>query len=927
VRGALARARRGTGELVLIEGPSGIGKSRLLSAAAAEAAASEMELLQAHGLQLDRDASFGLAQELFMPRLIDDGARRRLLTGQAALAGSVFDSAYAPPTDPRAAVRGLYWLAVNLAGPSPTSESARPLAVLVDDAQWSDRPSLSFLVHLASRLDGLPVSLLVCVRTGESERVDDALRSLHDVPGCTVLTPRALSHEAVGWLVEDELPGAEPEFVAACARVSAGNPFMTRELARALRMDAVPPTLASVPRVEQLVPASVLRSLLGRLGRLGEAARRIATAVAVLGDGASLRHAATLAEVEPRDGERAADALARAEILEPGEPMRFVHPLIATAVASDLQAFARARAHRAAAELLHAEGAPVAEVAAHLQLSRPVGDEWALDTVRAAAHQALVQGDPDAAVRLLSRALAEPPPKSRRGAVLLELAEAEVVAGDAAAGVHIAEALALLEDAAGRSRALRTLSRVKLAAADHPGAAEAILQALDEADPRDPVREQMLVEYLTVATFNPALSPDAVARLAPMVDAARRGSPSGGPGLLAHVAFRLALSGDPAARVSELAELATAGDPLVDPVTYGMPMGLIVQALCSVDDLDTAERIADAALAAARERGSLIAAATASFHRAIPRYHRGALADALVDLDQAQAASREGWGGGQGWTRALLAQVLLERGELDSARATVAFTPAPDPQTMDGMVLVCARARVALAERDPASALALAVSAGRGLADRFGIDHPGLVPWRHTAAAAALALDDVAQARDLAREAVQMAGRLRVARVTGMALRTAAAVAGHEERISLLTQAAGVLTDSPSTLELCHVLSELGHALRRAGQRSDAQEPLRQALQLADRMGAHALAEATLAELQATGARPRRAAITGRDALTPAERRVAQLAAGGLSNPQIAQDLFVTIKTVQTHLAHAYRKLGISSRRQLRTALEEQPQL
>jgi DNA-binding CsgD family transcriptional regulator len=98
---------------------------------------------------------------------------------------------------------------------------------------------------------------------------------------------------------------------------------------------------------------------------------------------------------------------------------------------------------------------------------------------------------------------------------------------------------------------------------------------------------------------------------------------------------------------------------------------------------------------------------------------------------------------------------------------------------------------------------------------------------------------------------------------------------------------------------------------------------LREALQLADRIGAVPVAEAARHELRATGARPRRAAFTGVDALTPAERRVAQLAAQGLTNPQIAQDLFVTTKTVQTHLAHAYRKLDISSRRQLPSTLGE----
>jgi DNA-binding CsgD family transcriptional regulator len=122
-------------------------------------------------------------------------------------------------------------------------------------------------------------------------------------------------------------------------------------------------------------------------------------------------------------------------------------------------------------------------------------------------------------------------------------------------------------------------------------------------------------------------------------------------------------------------------------------------------------------------------------------------------------------------------------------------------------------------------------------------------------------------------------------------------------------------------LVLTHVLVDQGAHLRRAGQRVAAQPPLRRGLELADRMGATPLADAARHELRATGARPRRAAYTGVDALTPSERRVAQLAADGLTTPQIAQALFVTPKTIQTHLAHIYRKLDITSRQHLPATL------
>ncbi|MDQ3768147.1 MAG: helix-turn-helix transcriptional regulator, partial [Actinomycetota bacterium] len=122
-------------------------------------------------------------------------------------------------------------------------------------------------------------------------------------------------------------------------------------------------------------------------------------------------------------------------------------------------------------------------------------------------------------------------------------------------------------------------------------------------------------------------------------------------------------------------------------------------------------------------------------------------------------------------------------------------------------------------------------------------------------------------------------------------------------------------------LDLARVRFEQGAALRRAGQRAAAREPLRETVDLAARLGAEALAELGREELIATGARPRREALSGPESLTPSERRVAELAAQGLSNREVAETLWVTRKTVEVHLGNAYGKLGIRSRSQLAGAL------
>jgi DNA-binding CsgD family transcriptional regulator len=149
-------------------------------------------------------------------------------------------------------------------------------------------------------------------------------------------------------------------------------------------------------------------------------------------------------------------------------------------------------------------------------------------------------------------------------------------------------------------------------------------------------------------------------------------------------------------------------------------------------------------------------------------------------------------------------------------------------------------------------------------------------------------------------------------------------VEGGEHGLSVLQDAADVLAGSPARLEQARALVELGSALRRANRRAAAREPLRVGLDMALECGATRLAERGQTELAATGARPRRDRITGRDALTPSEQRIAQMAVDGLSNREIAQALFVTPKTVENHLGHVYRKLEVSGREGLADALERE---
>jgi DNA-binding CsgD family transcriptional regulator len=207
--------------------------------------------------------------------------------------------------------------------------------------------------------------------------------------------------------------------------------------------------------------------------------------------------------------------------------------------------------------------------------------------------------------------------------------------------------------------------------------------------------------------------------------------------------------------------------------------------------------------------------------------------------------------------------------------------------------------------------------------EAVGGRNPAFMPWRSQAGLAQEALGEHEAARRLSREEVELARGWGAPRALGVSLRAAGLIEGGKKGLALLQEAIDVLCASPAKLEHAKARTELGAALRRANRRSQAREQLRRAVELATICGAAPLAARAESELLATGARPRRVALTGVESLTPSERRVAEMAAEGPTNREIAQALFVTPKTVEVHLSSVYRKLGISARSQLATALAE----
>jgi DNA-binding NarL/FixJ family response regulator len=438
-------------------------------------------------------------------------------------------------------------------------------------------------------------------------------------------------------------------------------------------------------------------------------------------------------------------------------------------------------------------------------------------------------------------------------------------------------------------------------------------------DPDDDLRPQLEAHRLTAAHFDDA----AVPVVSPEFELYRGPVPRGGfgPQMLATAAsYQWAMTGGPADACAALALEALGDGSILENVGTGGPiMGAVI--VLALADRTEALGYCERALAGAHRNGSMFHASGGYLFRGFTLLQRGELAEAETNL-RAGAELTAAWGSSavELYPAAFLAETLAERGDLEAARAALARAGAVDamPTATNQGWWYAGRLRLLLAEGALDETLRVADECGRRLGDR--IVNPAWLPWRSARAEALDRLGRRDEAVAAAAEEVELARRWGAPRALGRALRVLGA-AQREDGLAQLEEAVAVLDGSLARLEHAKALAALGTALRHAGRPSDAREPLRHALELASVCEAAPLVEHVRAELYATGTRPRSEAISGVDALTPSEARVARLAADGLSNRDIAQALYVTPKTVELHLSNAYRKLGIRSRRDLAAAL------
>jgi DNA-binding NarL/FixJ family response regulator len=602
--------------------------------------------------------------------------------------------------------------------------------------------------------------------------------------------------------------------------------------------------------------------------------------------------------------------------------MRFVHPLVRSAIYEQLAPGARSQAHARAARLLIRERAEYEQVAAQLLLCEPTGDPDAVQALRAAAAAALDRGAPETAVGYLRRALTEPPAESVRAAVVGELGGSERITRDPAAVVHLEQAWQATTDPVTRARLAGQLANVLFYAADLPRSSAVLQTGLDDLGDRDPDLEVRLHADKAALELTAVRPPEArEVTLKRLRELAVWSVPGSRWAQLA-LAGLLAVRGESCHEVAGWVQRGLDdGRFLVEETSEALPVVMGVWALILTDELDRARTLTEAMLADARERGSVIGFQAAIGRRGMVALRRGALAGAEADTRAAfELATEHNLTMAVPVQAASLGLTLLERGQLDQAAAIVeGVTLGPTTGWISGPVLLEARGRVRLARGQRAQAIADLRHCGQ-LATGIQAHNPNFFAWR-SALALALAPEHPSEAWELAQTELELARHAGAARASGIALRVCGLLAGGKGGIELLGQSVAVFEPSPLRLELAHSLTEFGAALRRAGARTAARQPLRRALDLAHRCGATPLAQRARDETLATGARPRRPQTTGVHALTPSELRVARLAAQPLSNRDIAQALFITTKTVSDHLSSAYRKLNIHTRDQLTTAM------
>lgn len=920
-------ARGGSGRLVLFKGATGTGRTTLLEAAADEGAAQGMRVLKVRCSAENTGAAYSAVLQLLDPC--------SELGAEAGLDAGLDPGPDAGPGDPPDPARqrrftGRLWQLLC----SYTADA--PLLLAVDDVHLADPSSRRWFTGIARRLDELPV-LLVATERSQYDIAPPAPGLAHTLSPSLVRTRTLapLSRTTVEQLVRTVAGDrAGDAWVDGCVRAGAGNPLLLRALLddlRPLARDGAA-TAALPDSHADLYPGAYAAAVSWWLDSAGPRTAVVARTLAELEDGHDADELlAAVAGADPARVSGWVTAMERLGMLrrDPvhGRP-RFAHGLLHGAVLDGWPRSARQATHRSAARLRYRRGDRAEAVAGHLLQAPPVGAEWAAEVLLDAAPTAVGAGRPADAVDYLRRALDEPMSRSRRAATLGDLGSLEFATVQSAGISRLAEALRLHEQPVDRVRTAISMSTA-LASQGEAQAALAVLRGLDRSVRDDPGLNR------AVQTASALLS-DHDREIRQQVYAGLRNELERSPVSLGPAEQALVV------RYEATAGLVSAGqamdrirllltvpeDPLVKPYLLGTAATVAQWA----DELEEAERLvrrglAEQSLLRLHPMHLALLNTRADIALARDRYPELLAEPGVWDLpaDRSSAGPGSVPGSGPGPTNlqatALLA--LVETDRLAEARrlaGRVGTTDAHDSWELNRFLY--ARGVLRAASDDPLGALDDLLECGRRQTARDVVS-PVVTPWRSAAAECQLALGRPQAAIALAEEEHRLAVIWDTPRVLGRALRTLGTVTGGQRGLELSAQAVETLRGAEAGTELVRALLGRGRQLTAAGQWGHARPLLQEAAAGAEQAGAvRLLAAAEQALREGGGARRTGAGHTGGSALTDSEQRIAALAAEGRTNAEIAELLQLALRTVETHLTNAYRKLGIRRRTGLPAALD-----
>jgi DNA-binding CsgD family transcriptional regulator len=906
---AVERIASGVATTVCVQGIAGIGKTSLLSQARALVEANDWWMLHARGDELEQGFGFGTVHQLVEHVLPTTGQddRSDLFEGPAAfllpLTNPAGSGEWTAP-DQSSIGHGLRWLLANMA-------QRKPVAIIVDDAQWCDATSLRCLRYAMRRLEGNRVGLFLATRPPRDDEFAEFLRGLEPEHR---LVPGPLSRAGIGQMAA-AATGAEvddAELDRWCL-VTGGLPLLVGEVL--LHHDLLEEAVDSLDR--PLITMSARRS------RLSPEARRFADVASVAGDGSTRWLIDRIANTESCSHEVQWELTAAALFLDTDE-VRFVHPTIRTSLLEALRPDTARRIHGEVARLLLSSGGPVEAVAGHLMYATPTRCDASAEALMAAATRARAVGSAEQALRLLRRAMLERPTGDLRDRILGDLAVAAAVAGDPGWPDALEDHLRGLPTSTDRARAHLRVGAALARRGRLDEATRVLVQGLDVAAD-DEVEPDLRMELLALLAANTRIDvqrrlqlEDRLARELQRSDIDE--SPTA-RSVLALLAYHRAITTGSASEVRSMARTALLHPKVTDDeiLAHQSAFSQGILALSFADDAESLDEVLAHGIGAAERREDDALFAAMSNLRGTTRLDQGRVDEALDDLLAAvttlqlqRAVSLPGAAADLALCRAardepVLALAALEVPEIEAVHEQGA------PYTH----YLSVRGVIRLEQGDDRGFDDLRTALARQRVN--GSESPAAVPALRLAEA--LVKTSPAEARQLLSRAATVADQFGSPRVLAGVARVRALLE-PERAVELLAGAAALLEPTCWGMERMRVRRALGSALVATGALDDARAVLRHLLEEADAGGARAMAEVARSQLWALGVRPRRPALSGPNALTPSEQAVALLAASGLTNREIATRRFVTVKAIEYHLANAYRKLNIINRAGLAVALD-----